>query len=205
MPHHACGGPSSAGAREGNFCFTPAHKRPPQESVARMKPRRHTTGVAPAQSGGHDMSLAPDFSNPQSFILFHRHPDTDAICDAFLGPVSTSCDASFSTFLWSGSKERWSQRKTLFAGLAPRKLGPRCGPATKRGGPRSCSSVPSRWFRHRRHRFGRGLIMRDTENSLHDRHPRGSGEPEHLHRTPCFSRTAAFTPMRRFGNAPRGC
>ncbi|MCA9783180.1 MAG: hypothetical protein KC518_06320, partial [Candidatus Cloacimonetes bacterium] len=51
------------------------------------------------------MSLAPDFSNPQSFILFHRHPDTDAICDAFLGPVSTSCDASFSTFLWTGPKQ----------------------------------------------------------------------------------------------------
>ena len=28
----------------------------------------------------------------------------------------------------------------------------------KRGGPRECPTVPSRWFRHRRHRFGRRLI-----------------------------------------------
>ena len=79
-----------------------------------------------------------------------------------------------------------------------------------------CSTVPSRWFRHRRHRFGRGWIRgvwHRSQSVIHAKqvtqsgapqacHSRASGNPERLHRpphAPIPSRLSAGLPPLREG------
>ena len=155
-----------------------------------------------AKSGGHDSPLAPESSKPQSSILFHWHPVADPICDAFLGSGLSPVMHDFPPFFGRVQSKVEPKKDPL---RRPRAA--QTWPAMRSVGPSAaahvpCPTVPSRWFRHRRHRCGRRW-MRDRGRSFQ---PGPMKPPIHAsstqHHPPHWSGTLGFFRMRRRATYP---